>query len=431
MPLSQTPTYNLKAVLNETGIGADTLRAWERRYGVPMPQRTPGGHRLYSQRDIYLIKWLLARQAEGLTISRAVKRWHEVTASGEDPLTGAYGMIPQGAAGSNASVDALRQDWLTSCLRFSEADSEQVLNQAFGLYPAETVVAKVIQHGLHEMGELWQRGKASVQQEHFASALAMRRLDALMAAAPLPTRREAIVLACPPGELHSLPLLYLNLLLRRRGRRAIFLGADVPTEHLEETARAVKAALVVLAAQRLTTAAALRDAAGSLAKKDIPVAYGGRAFNKVHELCKQISGEFLGEEVEAAVDQIEELLERPVALKPQSTARQSTGAEAYRGSRAEIEFILQHDLAGQVVPDLDLTIANNYFGGALAAALALGNIEYMAADMDWIKLLVIRPHMPFESPHGYLMAYAAAMRQVMGVAATEMANWLEAYAPSA
>ncbi len=80
MHISQVPTYNLKAVLKETGIAADTLRAWERRYGLPMPERTPGGHRLYSQHDIYLVKWLIARQAEGLSISRAVQQWKDVTA---------------------------------------------------------------------------------------------------------------------------------------------------------------------------------------------------------------------------------------------------------------------------------------------------------------------------------------------------------------
>jgi DNA-binding transcriptional MerR regulator len=57
----QTPTFNLKAVLKETGLKPDTLRAWERRYGLPQPERSPGGHRLYSQRDIDIIKWLMTR----------------------------------------------------------------------------------------------------------------------------------------------------------------------------------------------------------------------------------------------------------------------------------------------------------------------------------------------------------------------------------
>ena len=83
---STTPAYNLKVVLKETGLAADTLRAWERRYGLPVPERSAGGHRMYSQRDIETIKWLMARQEEGLSISRAVDLWNEHNASGADPL---------------------------------------------------------------------------------------------------------------------------------------------------------------------------------------------------------------------------------------------------------------------------------------------------------------------------------------------------------
>src|ERR1043165_1858873 len=86
---STTPAFFLKVVLKETGLGADTLRAWERRYGLPVPNRSAGGHRLYSQRDIETIKWLMKRQAEGLSISRAVDLWNEQIASGVDPLVGA------------------------------------------------------------------------------------------------------------------------------------------------------------------------------------------------------------------------------------------------------------------------------------------------------------------------------------------------------
>src|SRR5512137_1637725 len=74
---NEKPLYNLKVVLKETGIKADVLRAWERRYGLPTPQRSAGGHRLYSQQDIATIKWLIARQNEGLSISNAVTLWRE------------------------------------------------------------------------------------------------------------------------------------------------------------------------------------------------------------------------------------------------------------------------------------------------------------------------------------------------------------------
>ena len=75
-PAKHTPIYNLKAVVQETGIKPDTLRAWERRYDLPKPQRTASGHRLYSQNDIDMLHWLMARQEEGLSISRAIEMWH-------------------------------------------------------------------------------------------------------------------------------------------------------------------------------------------------------------------------------------------------------------------------------------------------------------------------------------------------------------------
>ena len=83
---NENPTYNLRVVVNETDIKPDTLRAWERRYGLPAPDRTSGGHRLYSEKDIAIIKWLMARQEEGLSISRAVKLWRSLEAEGKSPL---------------------------------------------------------------------------------------------------------------------------------------------------------------------------------------------------------------------------------------------------------------------------------------------------------------------------------------------------------
>ncbi len=71
-PTKDTPLYNLKAVVQETGLKPDTLRAWERRYGVPSPMRADSGHRLYSQNDIDMLHWLVARQEEGLSISRSI-----------------------------------------------------------------------------------------------------------------------------------------------------------------------------------------------------------------------------------------------------------------------------------------------------------------------------------------------------------------------
>ena len=203
MSISNTPTFNLKAVIKETGIAADTLRAWERRYGLPMPDRTPGGHRLYSQHDIEIIKWLMAKQREGLSISRAVDLWNDLTASGQNPLPAP---VTQLALVPSVNLDTVRQSWLDACLDFNESAAEQVLNQAFALYPLETVCVEILQRGLNEIGEMWYHAKATVQQEHFTSALAQRRLDALIAAAA-PAHPPANYLDRLHNQTNSTPLL--------------------------------------------------------------------------------------------------------------------------------------------------------------------------------------------------------------------------------
>src|SRR3990172_9302443 len=142
MSISTVPSFNLKAVLKETGIAANTLRAWERRYGLPMPERTPGGHRLYSQRDIETIKWLMAKQREGLSISRAVDLWNDLSASGHDPLPAPTSQL---VSVPSANLDAVRHAWLEACLGFNENGAEQALNQAFALHPLETVCVEVLQ----------------------------------------------------------------------------------------------------------------------------------------------------------------------------------------------------------------------------------------------------------------------------------------------
>lgn len=438
MPPNHTPMYNLKAVLKETGIAADTVRAWERRYGLPTPERTPGGHRLYSQHDVETIKWLLARQAEGLSISHAVEAWNEQMAAGADPLARfgvAGGTGPGIVPAESASLDALQTAWVGACLAYSEWNAEQILNQAFALHSVESVTTGVIQRGLREIGELWYRGEASAQQEHFASALAARRLDALLAATPPPVRKESILLACPPDEWHSFTLLLLTLLLRRRGWNAVYLGANVPMARLEETLQTVQPALVIMAAQQLTSALTLRDTAVLLARMAIPLAYGGRIFNQIPELSLRISGEFLGETLGAALARVRQLIEEPGnaqaresgIIQSESQPGLSRFADAYRLDRRLIESSLALRLSEAGLGAHELEIANLRFGNTLIAALDLGNVAYIEGDLDWIRTLFASQGAPAQSLSLYLTAFSQEIQERMGKTGAEVVDWLETY----
>jgi|GEM_PF-476163 DNA-binding transcriptional MerR regulator len=82
----KVPHYNVKAVAKLVGIAPVTLRAWERRYGLPTPLRGTQGYRLYTDHDVRTLLWLKARTAEGMSISRAAEQLLLLRSTGIDPV---------------------------------------------------------------------------------------------------------------------------------------------------------------------------------------------------------------------------------------------------------------------------------------------------------------------------------------------------------
>ncbi|MGB9847504.1 MAG: MerR family transcriptional regulator [Desulfotomaculales bacterium] len=80
-----TPIYTIKTVVERTGIAPATLRAWERRYGILSPRRSGGGYRLYSERDIAILRWLKSQVEAGIPISRAVALLQYYHQAGQAP----------------------------------------------------------------------------------------------------------------------------------------------------------------------------------------------------------------------------------------------------------------------------------------------------------------------------------------------------------
>ncbi|MFO7584397.1 MAG: MerR family transcriptional regulator [Anaerolineales bacterium] len=427
------PIFNLKAVLKETGMGADTLRAWERRYGIPNPQRTPGGHRLYSEHDIALIKWLIARQSEGLSISRAVEMWREQTSNGKDPLETMPGPRPTGFGAQaiylppETGLDALRAQWLAACLNFNETTAEQTINQAFSLYPVETVVTDLLARGLTEIGMLWYENRASVQQEHFASSLAMRRLDALISAAPSPGRPHTILIGCPPNEWHNFSGLLLALLLRRRGLNVIYLGANVPAERFEETLASVQPSLVVLTSQQLRTAASLAHTASLLSAHGATVVYGGRIFTTQPALTRRIPAHYLGDTLEAGIEKIEALLvSRPDA--PEVVPPSNEHIKTLKNFALKRPLI-ENSINEQILPFSDnpehITNANIFMGDNIIAALQLGDLRFIDSELDWLETLIKVNHLPAQIISGYLKTYTGAVERHMPEHGRLISDWLE------
>jgi methanogenic corrinoid protein MtbC1 len=426
------PLFNLSAVVRATGTSADVLRAWERRYGLPRPQRTPGGHRLYSEWDIEVVRWLKARQGEGLSISRAVDLWKETIGAGADPRERypSAGFSPGADASADAAgrLDGLRRQWLSACFGFDASRAEDALNQAFAIYPVETVVTGLLQQALGEIGEQWYFGQVTEQQEHFATGMASRRLEALIAGTPQPTRPLTVCVGCPAGELHLFPIELLGLLLQRRGLSVVYLGADLPVEHLGDAVRAARPDLVILAAQRLTAAASLRRAARVLQAEQVPVAFGGRIFARVPGLRRRIQGHYLGDSLEMSIGAIEQLLidPSPVAEVPPSAACLSA-AEGLREKLSSIELTARKKLQRTDLVPEDMRRANEFFGPGLVAALELGDPAYLEPDLDWLKGLLSGRRLEPRHLETYLAAYRRGVNSEMGPAGRPITEWIGSY----
>jgi methanogenic corrinoid protein MtbC1 len=318
---STTPLYNIKAVVQSTNISPSTLRAWERRYNMCQPQRSDSGYRLYSDRDVAIIRWLKAQVDAGMSISQAVSWLQsllEQTAPDEQAMlpdpTGRASDMPILPPPSRLEIENFanfQKRLLTELLDFDEEAAEATLAHAFALYPIEHVGEHVIMPVLVEIGEQWHRGKLSITREHYATNYLMQRLAAILRTVPNVTTQPLIWVGCAPGELHEIGALLLSIYLRRSGYTVRYLGQNLPTDDLVAEVTAVKPDMILFSATTSDSAQHLRPLCARLADIDPPrpiIGYGGRVFNLRPELRNEIAGIYLGDTTIEAVASIDELL---------------------------------------------------------------------------------------------------------------------------
>ena len=225
---NQQSGISIGSLARRTGVPVDTLRAWERRYGVLRPERTDGGQRRYGDRDVERVLWLSARVAEGQRISDAVAALNALER--EDDEADARGG-PTAALASRLNIAARQGDG---------ARVELELDRAFAALPMVQAMELVVFPALADLGRRWAEGERVVVAEHLLSAATERRLAARLSAARRPRGPIGIV-ACPSGERHAVGALCLSVLMAQDGWRVSFLGADTPLVEADAVAQARRA----------------------------------------------------------------------------------------------------------------------------------------------------------------------------------------------
>ena len=226
------------------GVQADTLRAWERRYGLLQPSRSAGGFRLYSRGDESVVRSMLAEIDRGYPPSQAAKlalAKAGTTDGQQEPAATA------GPADNFGRLESLRTQLSEALRHYDGARAQEIFDAMLAEFTLNAVLRDVVLRCLSDIGDAWARGDMTVAEEHFASQLIRERLLAL-ARDWDGGRGPRALLACPSGERHDIGLICFGIVLSRNGWRVTFLGPDTPINALTGTVTAVEPDLIVLAA---------------------------------------------------------------------------------------------------------------------------------------------------------------------------------------
>lgn len=283
------PSLSIGALSRATGVPAETLRTWERRYGFPRPERTESGHRRYPASSVGRLR-LVTRALElghkpSVALSsdegtlRSLLAITETEPASADPAAPRAEVRPAPRSAAREPIDIQR--WLDHVRGFEGEALELDLRRAWGALGALDFLLRGAGPFLTEVGNRWYQGELGVRHEHFAS----ERLRDFLTSQWRPLSDAAtgphVVCATLPGEQHVLGLQMAAVVLALANLRVVFLGADIPPGEVAVAAHAHKARAVVISAASSADDAELQRQTMTLLDgldPEIEVVVGGGGF---------------------------------------------------------------------------------------------------------------------------------------------------------
>lgn len=305
------PKYTIKVLSERTGVLPVTLRAWERRYDLLDPERLDNNYRLYSERDIQVIRWINDRMEDGLSISNAVREYKKLRRKDVWPEALPTIQAPQPTRTPQHPPKYYAEKLYTALVDHREAQAKEILDDVQKMFDLRTVFLEILTPCLYQIGDAWYRGEIRIATEHYASNIIRGVLLNLLSAFPVYSNAPRILIGCAPEEFHELASLMLSVLLRREGYQVEFLGSDLPVEDLVAYAEDASSDMVIISAGFERTARPLFKVQAML--NNLPTqpifGYGGRYFNENPAVKNEIQGVFLGSNINDAIQIVHNLLD--------------------------------------------------------------------------------------------------------------------------
>lgn len=289
----QQGLFPIRTVVAETGVNAITLRAWERRYGLIRPVRTPSGHRLYSQADIDLVRRIMQLQDKGIPVSRAIawlKQHPGESLPGDEPAR-APAPADEHSPATDPAADAtawvsLHARMLDAVRRFDEFDLETIWNDAVEQYPVDVVLNFLLVPVGKALGEAPAGDPLGSVLPKFYGPFLRNKLGARYASQSRAAQGPRVVLLAATGNDDEVPLLLTGIVLAQQGLRPLLFAAETPLADLPAIVRRSRARALVLMGTTEATPARLDDLA-ALVQEGIPVFMGGEALANQTESLRQ------------------------------------------------------------------------------------------------------------------------------------------------
>ena len=290
--------YTIGTVSKLTGVGAITLRAWERRYGLIQPIRKESGHRLYSRAHIDQINRITSLTQKGMRISQIQPEMLET-----DSTVDSEGEVEKDIWNEylNGMVAAI--------VSFDENRLDEIYNEALSLYPIGLVTSKLLTPLLIELGLRWRSQQGSIAEEHFFSFYLRNKLGARFHHRSRGSTGQTILLAGLPGEYHELGLLIFALSALESGFRLVTLGANMPLNELTAVARKKNCKAILLSGAIEPSRKFLTvELPALVAESMIPVLIGGLSSVYGCDAINRAGAEALGRDIRHGLERLEEIL---------------------------------------------------------------------------------------------------------------------------
>ena len=218
--------FSISDIETLSGIKAHTLRIWEQRYKFLTPARKESRHRIYSNEDLKSILRISYLYHKGLKISK-------IAALSEEEI-----------CKRSLQTDGHRVDFEIYLNRLTEASIdlnqelfEEIIDQVISQAGYESSVLKVFFPLLNKIGLLWMVDSVTPAQEHFASAIIIKKMLAAIQTVPRPkyvAGQTRVLIFTPESELHEMPMLFIQYQLRKHGVPVIQAGKNSSVTVIKE-----------------------------------------------------------------------------------------------------------------------------------------------------------------------------------------------------